>query len=285
MIMKKTKFIFELILIASFCLTVGCKTYFCDPNLPLTDRCNQLEAQIEEWGDDDIFIETDIGNPKNCIKMILAAPHGAFDEQTDEVVRDIQRLSGGFPSVAPPTGDAFSYVIFHGFRTGDRDNNVNRPTKYETEAIDDIAILVYDCYRSTVRDLVGSFGDIDWYIEIHGNSLKETENYIDIAVSKSINDTEATKIYDWFKLTLDYIDEGLTPRVEKSNEGGSPYWTASASKETGILCLLDKQGVNYLHIEIPYEFRNNVDKRRKIVAAIGTALWAIRFDSGLTRRC
>lgn len=176
--------------------------------------------------------------------LVVAAPHGSTDAATDQMGRDLAKLTG------------FGLVVATGYGNLDRGGrryNVNRPTEsvpgaaahleVETEG----ARQVYQAYRRHVTE--AAQGAVRLYVEVHGNGRQESAGRVEIA-TVGVSSADAWRLKTLLELIRDsrLPPEGDVPRLEVWVEAQDPVWyTASAAKQSGILA----QTPLALHIELP----------------------------------
>jgi hypothetical protein len=185
---------------------------------------------------------------------VVAAPHGTTDQWTAEMAAEIAGHTG------------FGLVVATGFdgetdareRTGRR-YQVNRPLEGvpggpSAEEIDTPdARAVYESYERRVRE--ASQGPLRFYVEIHGNSRRESADRIEIA-TVGVDAEASVKLRTLFELVRDAHLRARAPesrldvRVEPADV---VYYTATGAKRVGILRLPQRA----LHIELPRAARQD----------------------------
>jgi hypothetical protein len=172
--------------------------------------------------------------------VVIAAPHGTFDEHTADVVRQISCRTG----IAAVIANGFTPTETPGWRI-----NVNRPSERhypggELEIASARARKVYDVFRRVV--LAASEGSLKLYVDIHQNA-----RHRDIEVSTvGISPEDAQAIKNSFRAIRDVVLKGLAQpaavdlRIEPIDELQIGAW---AAKIDGILSVAEKS----LHFELP----------------------------------
>jgi hypothetical protein len=172
--------------------------------------------------------------------IVIAAPHGTFDEHTSELVRRISYEMG----VAAVIARGFTPMQTPGWRI-----NVNRPSERhypggEIEIASKRARKVYEKFRESV--LEAARGELELYVDIHQNG---TQPDIEVA-TVGISAQEARKIKDLYRGIRDRHLTGVPHvksvqlRIEPVDQLQIGAW---AAKEQGILRLARKS----LHFELP----------------------------------
>jgi hypothetical protein len=175
--------------------------------------------------------------------VVIGAPHGTSDRDTDIIGRDLARLTGWGLVVA--TG--FSHLDGDGRRF-----NVNRPTESvpgtsaRLEGGSDEAQRVYEAYRRHVTE--AAQGPLRLYVEVHGNGRQESAGRVEIA-TVGLSPDDAWRLKTLFELIRDArLEESQAPRLDVWVESLDPLrYTASAAKRSGILASSSRA----LHIELP----------------------------------
>jgi hypothetical protein len=175
--------------------------------------------------------------------IVIGAPHGTSDSNTDIFGRDLAELTG------------WSLVVATGFSSvgGDRRRlNVNRPTESVPgapawlEEQTEQARAVYETYRRRVDE--AAQGPLLLYVELHGNGRQESAGRVEIATVGFSRD-DAWRLKTLFELIRDSrVTDAETPRLQVLVESLDPLlYTASAAKRWGIL----SHSTRALHIELP----------------------------------
>lgn len=176
--------------------------------------------------------------------VVIGAPHGSTDELTDQIAAELARKTGFGLVVA--TGHA-------GIGGGGRRVNVNRPTEsaldgpFAEEEYTEAARRAYEAYEGRVREV--SDGPLKLYVEIHGNSRRESAGRIEVA-TVGVSRTDAWRLKTLFEMIRDAHLRGRleTFRLDVRVEPLDPiYWAASAAKRIGILRIAERA----VHIELP----------------------------------
>lgn len=190
---------------------------------------------------------------------VVAAPHGANDHGTDDIVQRIVGLSNlsgviAWDVVNPAT---------------DLRLNVNRPTegaglRPEEEPHTAEARMVYLAYLEKIQAAAG--GKLGSYVEIHGNDYKELADLIDVA-TWGVSAEEATAIKEALEATELPVSEirveGISP-VEKR---------AWANKLFGVIT----GSTRALHFELPRKLRKDGVIRQRTAEALAAVIsaWAL----------
>ncbi|MFQ5829835.1 MAG: hypothetical protein ACE5JD_11865 [Candidatus Methylomirabilia bacterium] len=176
--------------------------------------------------------------------LVIGAPHGTSDIRTGQIGHALANRIG------------FGLVTAEGFNDlGPRRRrfHVNRPTEGipgrppSEEVYTDEARLVYERYVGLVREV--SQGPLRLYVELHGNTRRESAERIEIA-TVGVTPLEASKLKTLFELIRD-VHVRSNPEIPRLDVLVEPLdrivLSASASKKVGILCLSERA----LHIELP----------------------------------
>jgi hypothetical protein len=172
--------------------------------------------------------------------VVIAAPHGTFDEHTAGIVRQISYRTG----MAAVIANGFTPTETPGWRI-----NVNRPSErhYPGGGIEigsGRAKAVYDIFRETV--LKASQGELKLHVDIHQNG---TQRDIEVATI-GISADEARRIKSIYHGARDLVLASASRvaavdlRIEPIDEIEIGAWAAKAG---GILGLAKKS----LHFELP----------------------------------
>lgn len=176
--------------------------------------------------------------------LVIGAPHGTSDEQTDRIGVDLARRTG------------FGLVVATGYGNLDdrrRRLNVNRPTEGvpgsppAEEVYTDNARIVYEAYVSRVREVAQ--GPLSLYVELHGNGRQGSAGGIEIA-TVGVSPPDAWRLKTLLELIRDAHLRGKPeiPRLEVLVEPLDRLsFTASSAKQVGILKLPERA----FHIELP----------------------------------
>ncbi len=83
-------------------------------------------------------------------------------------------------------------------------------------------------------------------------------------------------IQEIFQDALDAENIPLTVAMEHTDE--DPHFHGTASREYGLICVLENANVPFLHIEIPSAYRKNnqVANRNKMIDALSSALAQVK---------
>jgi hypothetical protein len=184
--------------------------------------------------------------------LVIGAPHGTSDRETDRIGLDLARRTG------------FGVVVATGHvqvRPGGRRLNVNRPTEgvVGAPASEEVetprAREAYEAYARRVREVAQ--GPLALYVEIHGNGRQGSNGRIEIA-TVGVSLEEAWRLRTLLELIRDarLPAEGEPPRLEVLVEPLDRIsLTASGAKQAGVLRLPRRA----MHIELPRSAR--VDHR------------------------
>ncbi len=172
--------------------------------------------------------------------VVIAAPHGTFDEYTAETVKKIS-YGTGLPAVI---AKGFTPTEGKGWRI-----NVNRPTEKsypagEFEIDTERASKVYNHFKQAV--LAAAQGDLALYIEVHQNGRERNIEVATVGLSKE----QALIIKDKYRQIRDHAlrrnpsIETVELRIEPLDSIAIGAW---AAKARGILSLPERS----LHFELP----------------------------------
>jgi hypothetical protein len=193
---------------------------------------------------------------------LIAAPHGEYDNNTDEVVYEFcERVR-------------WDCLVAEGFRNRRTMINVNRPTagaKLRDTRFTDSAADVYSQYVSRIRRLSPR---VAFYAEIHGHEHAKLPDVIDIA-TVGISPEQAKFIYKTLKVAM--VDQGLGHLELRIDVLESIHYKATHARRFGVLSFLSPA----VHVELPHDARNQL--RPQLVAALVAALPEIAaalFPSG-----
>jgi hypothetical protein len=187
--------------------------------------------------------------------LVLAAPHGGFDLDTDEMARQAALLAGA------------GYLIASGYRTKEHPWNVNRPTAGvglapDAEARTPEAARVYQAYAARLDALRPAL-----YVELHGNSRKESAGAIEVA-AKGIPAAALLALQADFARRLAWLPAGC-PRLPLAIEGFQPiHFHAEGAKQGGAFARV----AHGLQLEIPRAARENPRWRSAYATALGLSL-------------
>lgn len=176
--------------------------------------------------------------------LVIGAPHGTSDAETDRIGVELARRTG------------FGLVVATGY--GERDArrhrlNVNRPTEGAPgsspaeEVHTESARVAYEAYVSRVREVAQ--GPLRLYVEVHGSGRHENAGRIEIA-TVGVSRDEAWMLRTLLELIRDaYL--GGDPEIPRLDVLVEPLdrisYTASAVKQIGILRLPERA----MHLELP----------------------------------
>jgi len=186
--------------------------------------------------------------------VVVAAPHGTVDLNTDQIAERIAKRTG------------FGLVVATGFsyRVGSNTHrlDVNRPTERTLgggEASETArAAEVYARYRERVEAIAQ--GPLLLYVEIHGNAREASAGHVEVA-TKGIDATTAAKLRALLEAAqaAHAASQTLQILVEPADD---IYYRASAAKRHGILTLPRYA----IHIELPRAARMAGDVYAEILA-------------------
>lgn len=180
--------------------------------------------------------------------VVIGAPHGASDAETDRISRELARRTG------------FGLVVatYRDLDSGRRRLNVNRPTEGvqggspSEEVATAEAWHAYEAYVGRVREVAQ--GPLTLYVEVHGNVRHESAERIEIA-TVGVSREEASMLKALLELVRDaHLGERPDlPRLEVLVEPlDRLYYTASAVKQVGVFTLPQRG----MHIELPRAARS-----------------------------
>lgn len=175
--------------------------------------------------------------------VVIGAPHGTSDKDTDIIATDLAGLTG------------FGLVVARGFSHVDAEGrrlNVNRPTESipgdtpAREGQTQEARRVYEAYRRHVAE--AAQGPLRLYVEVHGNAHEASAGRVEMA-TVGLSRDDAWRLKTLFELIRDSrLDDPSVPRLEIWVEPLDPLrYTASAAKQVGMLGVAPRA----LHIELP----------------------------------
>ena len=180
--------------------------------------------------------------------FVIAAPHGTTDPGTGDLAAEIARRTG------------FGLVVAAGFAI-DPDSSqgpgrrfqVNRPLEGAPgrppaeEVSSDSAQQIYLAYEKRVQE--AAQGRLTFYVEIHGNSRRESATRIEIA-TVGVDREFAQRLRTLLELIRDAHLRGHpgTPKLEIVIEPADKiFYAASGAKRDGIL----RWPMRALHFELP----------------------------------
>ncbi len=175
--------------------------------------------------------------------VVIGAPHGASDAETERISRELARRTG------------FGLVVatYRDLDSGRRRLNVNRPTEGvqggspSEEVSTAEARQAYDAYVGRVREVAQ--GPLTLYVEVHGNVRQESAGRIEIATA-GVSREEASMLKALLELVRD-AHLGERPEIPRLEILVEPldrlYYTASAVKQVGVFTLPQRG----MHIELP----------------------------------
>ncbi|MDB5098315.1 MAG: hypothetical protein JWM80_2736 [Cyanobacteria bacterium RYN_339] len=194
--------------------------------------------------------------------LVVAAPHGGFDLDTDEMARQAALLAGA------------GYLLASGYRTHEHPWNVNRPTAGvglapDAEARTPEAARVFDGYMARLDALHPAL-----YVELHGNSRPESAGAIEVA-AKGIPLAALIALQADFKRRLTGFPAGC-PRLPLAIEGLQPiHYHAEGAKQGGAFARLP----HALQLEIPRAGRQDPRWRSVYASALGASLYRLSLGS------
>jgi len=175
---------------------------------------------------------------------LIAAPHGEFDENTNEITYDFcERVR-------------WDCLVAEGFRRGPARINVNRPTagtQLAEARFTDSAALVYTKYVRRIRRLSPR---VIFYVEIHGHRRSSLGDTIDVATI-GVSPSQAQFIQQEFRRGL--AERGMGHFNVRLDVLESIRYKATHARRFGVLSFLSPA----LHIELPPSARRQ--HRREVV--------------------
>ena len=179
--------------------------------------------------------------------ILITAPHGTFDINTDALAVAVARKLGS------------GYLVFRGTTPTGQRINVNRPTEgagrtCPNEERSDRTQIVYDTYLRLARAAFGAAPPA-LYVEIHGNANPRSAQKIEVA-SKGVSAAEASGMKEHYLSALPAVqrDWPLFPTLQLLVEPADRvFFTASCVKALGILSL--DSFARALHFEFPRTVR------------------------------
>lgn len=209
--------------------------------------------------DDVLFEWAQAGNG-----ILIAAPHAAWDRNTDKIAIGVARLLGSGYLVTTAKGDSI------------RRTNVNRPTEKNLFGSGEIRTHRSEAVYLKYLDLVQHSSGLPLraYIEIHGHSNHRLGHVVEVA-TLGLTLQEAQRMKDAFKAACEG-EVGSLPRNLRLEVKVEPidrlHYQANASKRIGVL----SQNVSKvsLHIELPVAARrsNTEASVKRIIAAMVRAI-------------
>lgn len=170
--------------------------------------------------------------------LLIAAPHGGFDWQTEAIARRIASATGA------------GCLVAIGYRTRQHPWNVNRPTEgvglaSASEPRSPEARAVYEAYAARVEAFAPAL-----YVEIHGNARPASAGFIECATWR-ISPEEARALRNAYLRRVSALPPGL-PRFGLKIEPLDPlHYRAAGAKEHGVFRLVPRG----LHFELPVALR------------------------------
>lgn len=170
--------------------------------------------------------------------ILLSAPHGTADQNTGELAVEIaESLS-------------WNCVVAEGFRTVATPVNVNRPTeKYlvppDQEVHTEEARQVFEGFIAALQK--ASPRSPELYIEIHGNQVKETARFVEVA-SNGLSQEANEKVKQILTAGLTTPLGGFSIKMEGID---SLLFSAQSTKNWGTLSRYSPA----IHIELPRKMR------------------------------
>lgn len=180
--------------------------------------------------------------------VLIAAPHGTFDINTDALAIGVARKLGS------------GYLVFRGNTAAGLRINVNRPTEGAGRACanedrTERARIVYETYVRLIRTAAGG-ASLAWYVELHGNADPRTADRIEVA-SKGISAADAADVKRRYPAILAAVQRESPPfpALELWVEPADRIlFTASCTKTLGILSV--DAFARALHFEFPRPARH-----------------------------
>jgi hypothetical protein len=182
--------------------------------------------------------------------LVIGAPHGTSDDQTDRMGHELAERTG------------FGLVVATGFSHLDAEGrrfSVNRPTEGvpgrapSSEVCTEEARRLYETYAERVKGTAQ--GPVRLLVELHGNIRRESAGLIEIA-TVGVDRPEASRLKRLLALARDAhaaMSPG-TPRLEILVEPlDQVYFGATGAKRAGILRIPERA----LHIELPTAARTS----------------------------
>lgn len=197
---------------------------------------------------------------------LVSAPHGEFDDQTGEIVWQFcLRVR-------------WDCLIAEGFRADHAPINVNRPTEGASLSgtrFTERASLVYARYVKRITRISPS---LRFYVEIHGNEFKGTEEFIDVA-TVGLSVAQARRIESLAKQLLE--EEGLgylQPRIDVLEK---IRYRATHARQFGVLSFIRPA----VHLEFPLlprtrDQKNMVNFLVKFLPAVARQEFSSASNSG-----
>lgn len=190
--------------------------------------------------------------------LVVAAPHGGFDLDTDEMARQAALLAGA------------GYLLANGYRTREHPWNVNRPTvgvglaaAQETRTPE--AEAVFNAYMGKLDALKPGL-----YAEIHGNSRKDSAGAIEVA-AKGLSSGMLQALQEDFNRRVAHFPAGC-PRLPLAIEGFQQiHYHAEGAKQGGAFARVSRG----LQFEIPRAGREDPRWRSVYATALGLSLYQL----------
>jgi hypothetical protein len=202
-----------------------------------------------------------IQSSRGARPIVIAAPHGGYDLNTEQIARLVARRLEA------------SCLVALRFRSSTHPINVNRPTEgvdlpAAQEVVTPRATAVYEAYRAVEQDLASP--SLRLYVEVHGNHRPRSAGRLEVA-------TQGFGLAEAALLKSRYAELGPElPPVDV--EPVDPiYFTASAAKRYGIL----KGMPRALHIEVPAGLREDPAAWDLAAEAIATLVEVAAKQSGV----
>ncbi len=179
--------------------------------------------------------------------VLVAAPHGTFDINTDALAIAVARKLGS------------GYIVFRGDTPARTRINVNRPTEGAGRACanedrTERARTVYETYVRLMRTASGG-ASLAWYVELHGNADPRTADRIEVA-TKGVSAADAAEMKRRYPaiLTAAQRESPPFPTLELWVEPADRIlFAASCTKTLGILS--GDGFARALHFEFPRSAR------------------------------
>jgi hypothetical protein len=224
----------------------------------LEDNDSQLESvvRLTDYG----RIES-LPSRKRQNGIVIAAPHGTFDEHTAELVNQVSYRTG----LAAVIARGFTPTECGGWRI-----NVNRPTErlYPSDRLEIHSKRAQDVYQLFKQSVLeASHGNLNLYVDIHQNGRQTNIEVATVGISKA----EAQIIKKNYREIRDRVLES-NPDVTSVDLVIEPLDNieigAWAAKAQGILGLAPKS----LHFEFPLHSTLESSKARDSYTDIVTLL-------------
>lgn len=181
--------------------------------------------------------------------LLIAAPHGSFDINTDAIAKEVARQLGA------------GYVVARNFAPDKVRLNVNRPTEGASlacaeEQRSERAGEVYAIYSRLVAT-AASAKPLRLFVEIHGNSLARSAQRVEVA-TVGISAAQAQRVRGGYQAMHSRALENssaypeLTLLIEPLDQ---MFFTASCARSIGIFAT--EFGRPAVHIEFPRAARES----------------------------